>query len=114
MQIDLSHLERRSATFIEHLVKYALQLHRSFTSDSKQAVYRMKVPNNITWCKILRSQYVIVASSNVEESRLTLWSLEGGLELCAEYYVSGPVVSGHVLDLDNMVVIGLTVGSTYV
>lgn len=114
LQIDLSRLDRASAIFVEQLVEYALQLHQSLTSECKPIIHRMKIPLNVTWCTILRSQYFIVASASVEESRLTLWRLEGALQLCAEYYVSGPIVNGLVFDADDMVVIGLTVGSTYV
>ncbi len=112
--IACSQLEDVSAKFVENLVKYTLQLHWSYTSESKPIVFRIKTPLNITWCKMLRPPTFIVVSSNLEESRISVWKLGEHLDLCAEYYVSGPVVNGQIFDTGNMVVIGLTIGSMYV
>lgn len=95
-------------------MEYALQLHRSFTANLQPVVHRRKLPLNITWCAIIRSIYFIVASSNVQESRISLWSLNENLGLCAEYSVSGPIIDGRTFHTDGVVVIGLTIGSTYV
>jgi len=111
---DCVDLEHAPASYVEYLVKFALNLHWSYTGASSPVIHRVSIsPLRITWVRILRSPYLVVASSNLEESRLSVWIAGNTLELRMECYVPGPVMNGQTYYAGDSVKLALTIGSKF-
>lgn len=78
----------------------------------RPAVSRVKLKLRVTWLKIIRTCWCLVASSSEAESRLTVWNLRGRCSISKEYYLPGPVVDGAADDDGTDIVVALTIGTT--
>ncbi|TDL27932.1 hypothetical protein BD410DRAFT_799302 [Rickenella mellea] len=100
----LKSFEDASGLDVQFWVRHALSLDKNYAS-SKYAV---------TWLRLIRGRWCLVASSNLNESRLTLWDLSTGSDKphpCAKLLLPGPVMDGQVEDASNTIRVAVTIGS---
>lgn len=100
-----------SATHVESWIRCALSFKSAHQEEKQPAVTRIKLELRVTWLRIIRTCWCLVASSTERESRLTIWSLRGGYSISKEYYLPGPVVDGVIDDDGTDVVAALTIGT---
>ncbi|KLO11326.1 hypothetical protein SCHPADRAFT_831280 [Schizopora paradoxa] len=105
-------LEDASAKHVESWLRCAIYSQRVFSSELKPNIFRVKLNLHVTWLKIIRIRWCLVASSSPNESRLTIWNLDGTPSISKEYFISGPVVDGLVDDDGSQIIAALTIGAT--
>ncbi|TDL27893.1 hypothetical protein BD410DRAFT_781809 [Rickenella mellea] len=118
---DISLLPYRSefassdAACIEAWVRQALNLEASFqNAESLGATQRVGLGACITWVKLVRGRWVLVASSDTRHSCLMLWDSmppTKSLQKCANISLPGPVLDGQVEDTGSKITIAVSVGS---
>ncbi|TDL20793.1 hypothetical protein BD410DRAFT_829447 [Rickenella mellea] len=110
-------LENVDASDVRSWLGHGMSLHRSYSSFSP-TIQKLDsiVPRIDTWVKLIRGRWCLVASSNVSESRLTLWDLStrSGCcpHLCCEIFFPGPIMDGQIDDDRTTIRIAVTVGSS--
>lgn len=67
---------------------------------------------SITWTKLIRGRWCLIACSDFLVSRLVVWDLQNPIDQLqkAIFHLSGPVVDGIVEDITSEVLIALTLG----
>ncbi|TDL27935.1 hypothetical protein BD410DRAFT_781865 [Rickenella mellea] len=105
---------------VQSWVRHALSLDKNYASCAF-AAHRIcsEATYAVTWMRLIRGRWCLVASSNLNESRLTLWDLSSvsdGLHPCARIFLPGPIMDGQVDDASNTIRVAVTIGSsdTYV
>ncbi|TDL13259.1 hypothetical protein BD410DRAFT_903336 [Rickenella mellea] len=109
-------LEDVDASDVRSWLAHGISLYKGYTSSSPtiQKLDSM-APRIVTWVRLIRGRWCLVASSNVSESRLTLWDLSsrsGGPHPCSEIFFPGPVMDGQIDDDLTSIRIAVTVGSS--
>jgi len=105
-------LEQSSASHVESWLRCAIHLQHAHQSGIQPTVTRIKLDLRVTWLKIIRTCWCLVASSSERESRLTIWQLQGARpSISKEYYLPGPVIDGSIDDDGSNVVVALTIGT---
>lgn len=104
-------VETASAAQVESWVRCFFRLQRSFKHGLPSSISRVKLDLHVTWMKVIRTRWCLVASSNITPSRLTVWKLDdGGPPVFKDFYISGPVIGGIVEDNNTMITAALTIG----
>ncbi|TDL26863.1 hypothetical protein BD410DRAFT_782951 [Rickenella mellea] len=103
---------------VQSWVRHAISLDKNYASCAftthrfcSEATYA------ITWLRLIRGRWCLVASSNLNESRLTLWDLSPRSDEsrpCAKIFLPGPIMDGQVEDNSNIIRVAVTVGSQLV
>ncbi|KLO11327.1 hypothetical protein SCHPADRAFT_855527 [Schizopora paradoxa] len=105
--------DEASVQHVESWIRCALSLSRAHREERRPITTHVKLELRVTWLKILRINWCIVASSSERESRLTIWNLQGGSPaISKEYYLPGPVGDGVVDDGGSGITLALTIGTT--
>lgn len=112
MHPDRINMESATAKQVESWVKYALQLQKAYSTGASSEVTRINTELCVTWLKIIRARWCIVASSNTDQSRLLLLDVSDGLRICKEIHLTGPVICGTVEDKCDRITLALTIGAT--
>ena len=107
--------EELSNVECEALVLHALKLRLSLAkSKSKPAIVPFHQQRSVTWVKIVKSHWLLVASSDGSSSALGIWKLASlkanvatSLLPLGEIYLDGPVVNGLVDVRKEEVIIAL-------
>ncbi|TDL25192.1 hypothetical protein BD410DRAFT_826509 [Rickenella mellea] len=109
-----------SALDVQTWVRHALSLDSNYASGAF-TVHRIfsEATYSVTWLRLIRGRWCLVASSNLNESRLTLWDLSSvsdGPHPCAKIFLPGPIMDGQIDDASNTIRVAVTIGSsdTYV
>lgn len=82
---------------------------------------RTELSDSITWLRLLRGRWCLVASSDAEEkrhSRLSIWdsraesdTVTATLQMRAEMFLPGPIMDGESEDDGVSIKVAVTVGS---
>ena len=110
-------LELATAHHIESWVRAAIRLRVNYTTKPKAELQRICLANNlrVTWSKLVRTRWCLVAASALSESRLSVWDISSGSwTLRGEWFLDGPVIDGHLEDIGKSVTVALTIGTVYV
>ncbi|TDL27954.1 hypothetical protein BD410DRAFT_824728 [Rickenella mellea] len=107
-------MEDVDASDVRSWLAHGMSLHRGYSSSSPtiQKLDSM-APRIVTWVRLMRGRWCLVASANVSESRLTLWDLSsrsGRPHPCSEIFFPGPIMDGQIDDDLTAIRIALTVG----
>ncbi len=78
------HIDSSTAEQIESWVKCALVLQKAYSTGASSEVSRVNLELCVTWLKVVRARWCIVAASDTEQSRLSLIDLYGDLRICKE------------------------------
>lgn len=100
-----------SAAQVQSWVRCAFLLRRSYSRTTKTEKTRLKLDLGVTWLRVARARWCIVASSDTLQSRLSVYDLSGNIRLCEVFYLPGPVVAGIVEDNNLGIRLALTVGT---
>ncbi|KLO15561.1 hypothetical protein SCHPADRAFT_902327 [Schizopora paradoxa] len=100
-----------SAAQVESWLRSAIVLRHSYSRTTRSTKSRLKLDQGITWVRIARARWCIVASSDVQQSRLSVYDFATNIKCCEVFYLSGPVLAGIVDDTDSGLRMALTVGS---
>ena len=107
-----------SAQQLETLVVHSLRLRQTLLSQSEgpsPSVTPFSQAQSLTWVKLIEGQYILAACSDQNTSALRLWSLRScsasrcTVDLLAEAYLDGPVVTGLVDTQEQGVIVALEI-----
>ncbi|KAK7676987.1 hypothetical protein QCA50_020016 [Cerrena zonata] len=107
------HLNHLDALHLETLVVHALRLERRLCMSETPVVVPLTQKRSITWVQLVRSEWLLVASSDAGTSVITLWSIPHLLSACdtpvplAEAFLSAPVKTGCIDAQANTVIFAL-------
>lgn len=101
---DTCSLDTLNDLQMKALVMHTLRLHREMTCPPEQRVIQrvtLLQSRPITWTRIVRGTWLLVAMSDAESSVLSLYSIQSLLgtrsrDLLAQAFLSGPVLNGLV------------------
>ncbi|KAJ6590932.1 hypothetical protein DFH09DRAFT_190435 [Mycena vulgaris] len=105
------------ATALEALVRRmsTLSLKWAARDLSPVKIWRLYLPQSITWLRLVAGTWLFVASSDDHNSKISCWDLslvfQGSLEPLAEAYLPGQVKTGKVEVQDSGVVLALGLGA---
>ncbi|KLO15558.1 hypothetical protein SCHPADRAFT_995808 [Schizopora paradoxa] len=105
------HSTKASAAQLESWLRCAILLRQSYSQTAKSTKTRLKLDQGITWISVARARWCIVASSDVRQSRLSVYDLAFDIECCEVFYLSGPVIAGVMDETDVGLRMALTVGT---
>lgn len=108
----------RTASDIEAWLRVAVTLDKVETWRKPHSVQRNSGLKHVTWAKLVRGRWCLVAGSNIHESHLWVYDLsEPSISedsLALDIAFSGPVIDGTVDDSANEITLALTIGTRYV
>lgn len=106
-------LEEIEAATIERWVRTALSLERTYTKTGASTISSICSIPSVTWLKLIRGRWCLVASSDTSQSRLILFDgligLQSGIK--AEFFLPGPVIDGVIDDSSSRINIALSIGT---
>lgn len=105
-------LDSATAIQVESWVKCAFQLQKAYSTGASSEITRINTGLCVTWLKIIRARWCIVATSNTTQSRLLLIDLSDDMRICKEMQLPGPVLFGAVDDKHDRILLALTIGTT--
>ncbi|TDL27949.1 hypothetical protein BD410DRAFT_799315 [Rickenella mellea] len=113
-------LESATANVVERWVRMALQVDWPYKHAKELTVHRInlksyQIASHVTWLKLIRGRWLLIASSSIESSSLTLWDSSPNLGdpiLRAKYSLPGPVINGSVDDTSSSISVAISVGSS--
>lgn len=108
------------ASVLESLVRRVSRLTYKWECGgvSPVNVWRLYLPQSVTWLRLVSGTWLFVASSDDHSSKISCWSLsriyQGHKEPLAEAYLPGQVKTGKLEVQDSGVVLALGLGAEYV
>lgn len=116
---NLRSIEDVDVRGLESCVKHAVTLSQSY-AQADVKLFTREIENRrglaVSWLKLLRGRWCLVASSNTEESQFSIWKIlsEDGVDLATRIYLEAPVIDGLVDESDGRLRCVVTVGSSSV
>ncbi|TDL27940.1 hypothetical protein BD410DRAFT_739274 [Rickenella mellea] len=108
-------IQDASAFDIQSWFRHSISLDKNYASSAFTVHHlHTEATYAITWLRLIRGRWCLVASSNLNESRLTLWDLSSGSDKpqpFANLFLPGPVMDGQVDDASNTIRVAVTIGS---
>lgn len=97
-------------------IKNGIVLNRNYLTGYNDTLVRFDMSMHVTWTKIVRGRWVLVACSNLHLSMLILWDLHDTQpnSYKSMLYFSGPVTEALLEDDGSEILIAFTVGTKYV
>lgn len=111
---NLVSLEEASARTIQRWVKHAIVLREAYERPSlKRGLIRMDTPARVTFARLIRGKWCLVASSNTSISELSIWEIVSPSSCILHYrtYLQAPVVDGCVDDGGHYVRLAITIAA---
>lgn len=107
-------VENASAIHVREWTKHALALGKSYEKGFNLSLVRKKEAMSVSWVKLFRGRWCLIACSNVVESQIQIWDLGTRIpkEPIARFYLTAPVVDGIAEDADQSAHIALTLGKS--
>ena len=102
--------EQIDASCMESWIRSAITLQKRYDKSSyitSKAVGLLW----ITWIKLVRGRWCIVASSDLTQSHLSIYDGKDGLSCRAQFFFDGPVMDGQLEDTPTSINMALTIGS---
>lgn len=110
-------LEEASANAVCAWVKHAVTLQKAYENPNlSRAVTRLDTPARVTFVKLLRGRWCLVASSNTSVSELSVWKILSP-SVCsfrARIYLRAPVLDGLLDDGGYYIRFAVTIGASWV
>lgn len=108
-------IEKVTACDVEHWVKSGCVLAKNYSSGLNTTVARTNLSQSVTWVKLVRGRWALIACSDFISSRLLVWDVQLASShiLRATFHLPGPVVDGLIKDSSCEVLIALTLGKRY-
>ena len=94
-------------------VRHAIILNRSYSSGRNETLYKIDTTLRVTWTKLVRGRWLLIACSDLKLSELVLLDLYDTEEK-STFYFSGPITEALLEDSGSEILIALTVGKKYV
>ena len=107
--------EEASANAVRAWVKHAVTLQKAYENPTlKRAVTRLDTPARVTFVKLLRGRWCLVASSNTSVSELSVWKIlsPSVCSLRARIYLRAPVLDGLLDDGGYYIRCAVTIGAS--
>ena len=109
-------LAEASAHQVESLVRRAIILRRKYEGSGRLTCQRIENPmrHGVTWAKLVRGRWCLIASANVDQSQLSVWEIQsnGDTHLVSRAFLDGPVLDGTTDESLGGVNIAITIGTT--
>lgn len=116
---ELRNIEDVEARDIESWLRNDLLLAEGYRTPSKKLSIRrihVRPGLRVTWLKLILGRWCMVAASDEEESRLSLWNVASGTadpRQMAHVYLDAPVINGQTDFSTGEVRVSVTVGAKY-
>ena len=109
-------LDTITAREVIEWVKNGIILNRNYLSGCNDTLFRYDMSMHVTWTKLVRSRWLLVACSNLHLSKLVLWDLNNMQHESykSTFHFSGPLTEALLEDDGSEILIALTIGSKYV
>lgn len=107
-------VEDASAETLRAWVKHAYVLRRAYQRPSlDRAIVRVDTPARVTFVRLVRGRWFLVASSNTTISELSVWEIisPSNCSLRNRVYFPAPVLDGMVDDGGSYIRLAVTVGT---
>ena len=93
-------------------LKHVLSLDSSYRNPAPMVIRRCTTAA-VTFVKVIRGRWFVVASSDSDVSELSLWEIEdsSGCRIHARIYLPGRVIDGMVDDSKDTVKLAVTIGT---
>lgn len=110
----IRNVEELTAQDVLEWVKNSIILNKSYASGSNRTLIRTNVSMSVTWVRIVRGRWCLIACSNLKNSQLLVWDLQSSQAECLKstFYLPGPVADGVIED-NKSYLIALTFGTKY-
>lgn len=105
-------LDTATATYVESWLRTTISYRSAYEIASAASTISTTVGSRITWLKLLRGRWCLVASSDESRSRLMLFdSLDSNSHLLCEMLLPGPVMDGQCDDTGDGICLAISVGT---
>lgn len=101
-----------SVAQLESWLRCAILLRQSYSRTSKPEIMRLKLDRGITWMRIARARWCIVASSDTQQSHLSVYDFSINGKSAEVFYLPGPVITGVMDDNKSGLRLALTIGTS--
>ena len=99
------------AARIEH-AKWLFRIYQTGPSSCQSTIVTFQLQGSVTWLKLIRGRWLLLASSDYNQSRLSLWDVAGEREqMVTQVFLSGPVMDGKCDDSGICITIALSIGT---
>lgn len=105
-------VEGATATHVESWLRAIWVLRRQYESGKAPLRAKAFAGLCVTWVKVVRSNWCLIATSDKSHSRIALWNAAEvhDLRLCAEVFLPGPVLDGQIDDSALIVRFAVSIG----
>ena len=103
--------EELGAKQLEAWTCSALNIHRNYIDTANTEVSRMDNLGCVTWIRLVRGRWCLVACSDTMQSRLIIIDILDDIECKTQLFLSGPVMDGEIYDSGSNIDLALTVGT---
>lgn len=105
-------LEDSTAEQVESLLRTATNLSNNYALGCPAIKFQSNFKECVTWLKLVRGRWCLMATSNTSRSRLSVFDSNGGIfRLAEEVYLPGPVMDGLIEDTGRHIRTALSVGT---
>ena len=113
LQIESRPLGELDAATVGFWARVSLALGKNYGSSGANRYTTIHGLSCITWVKLVRGRWCIVATSNLSQSRLVIFDGLGGLssDRMVNFYLEGPVMDGEIEDTPTGINIALSIGT---
>ena len=112
VQIEARALGELEASTVQFWARTAFELNRTYTKHGRRKMSYIDGLTCVTWIKLVRGRWCLVASSDLTQSRLIVFDgLRGLQNYETEVFLEGPVMDGVLEDSVAGINIALSIGS---
>ena len=113
LQIENTPLKNLDVKTLEYWARSAFVLDKIYNGLGTNTFSIIRGLSYVTWVKLIRGRWCLVASSDKLQSRFTVYDGIGGLRAREkqDYYLDGPVLDGVVEDTPLGINIALSIGT---
>lgn len=108
-------IDEASAEDAIEWVKNSFLLVNHYSSGEERTLIRENLSMSVTWIKLIRGRWCLIACSDLKNSQLVVWDLQASQDEHhkATLYLPGPVIDGIVEDDKEDILIAFTIGTKY-
>lgn len=108
-------INEATAEDVNEWVKNSLLLDNHYSSGNEKTLIRENLSMSVTWIKLIRGRWCLIARSDLKNSQLVVWDLQASQDEHhkATFYLPGPVIDGIAEDNKDDILIALTIGTKY-
>lgn len=108
-------IDEATAEDVIEWVKNSFLLDNHYSSGEERTLIRENLSISVTWIKLIRGRWCLIACSDLKNSQLVVWDLQASQDDHHEvtFYLPGPVIDGIVEDNKEDILIAFTIGTKY-